>query len=82
MQFFLQFITLLDLDEFVMPLKHETWTDMLKKDLSVSNSPAVAFQFRNVYFFTNELSRAVYGTNGTQLMALTYFFLLFMALTD
>lgn len=49
-----EYLTLLDIDEVIMPLKHPNWSDMmdevLKLSLTEKNYTRASYNFRNVYF--------------------------------
>jgi len=54
-----EYIALLDIDEVIMPLKHNNWDDMMKeviqKSLKVKNETRASWNFRNVYFMDEML---------------------------
>ena len=53
------YITLLDIDEVIMPLKHENWAGMMdevvKGSLKIKNETRASWNFRNVYFMDEML---------------------------
>jgi hypothetical protein len=54
-----QYVTLLDIDEVIMPLQHYTWSEMMeafKKSTVESNETYGAFTFRNIYFLDDLLA--------------------------
>ena len=53
------YVALLDIDEVIMPLKHNNWAEMMKEveleAWSVKNQTRASFNFRNVYFMDEML---------------------------
>ena len=49
-----EYLALLDIDEIIMPLRHDNWSDMMNEVLKVSsaekNFTRASYNFRNVYF--------------------------------
>eukprot|EP00092_Neocalanus_flemingeri_P040314 GFUD01043909.1.p1 GENE.GFUD01043909.1~~GFUD01043909.1.p1 ORF type:complete len:570 (+),score=158.65 GFUD01043909.1:188-1897(+) len=54
-----EYIALLDIDEVIMPIKHNNWADMMeeavKSSLKVKNETRASWNFRNVYFMDEML---------------------------
>ena len=54
-----EYIALLDIDEVIMPLKHDNWADMMeeviKGSLKIKNETRASWNFRNVYFMDEML---------------------------
>merc|ERR1712080_724094 len=49
-----EYVALLDIDEVIMPIKHNNWAEMMeeavKASLKVKNETRASWNFRNVYF--------------------------------
>jgi len=49
-----EYIALLDIDEVIMPIKHDNWADMMEEavaaSLKVKNETRASWNFRNIYF--------------------------------
>eukprot|EP00092_Neocalanus_flemingeri_P026841 GFUD01029096.1.p1 GENE.GFUD01029096.1~~GFUD01029096.1.p1 ORF type:complete len:574 (-),score=135.79 GFUD01029096.1:85-1806(-) len=54
-----EYIALLDIDEVIMPIKHNNWADMMEEvvtsSLKVKNETRASWNFRNVYFMDEML---------------------------
>jgi len=54
-----EYIALLDIDEVIMPVKHNNWAEMMeevvKSSLKVKNETRASWNFRNVYFMDEML---------------------------
>eukprot|EP00092_Neocalanus_flemingeri_P099774 GFUD01127316.1.p1 GENE.GFUD01127316.1~~GFUD01127316.1.p1 ORF type:complete len:574 (-),score=144.49 GFUD01127316.1:85-1806(-) len=54
-----EYIALLDIDEVIMPIKHNNWADMMKEvittSMKVKNETRASWNFRNVYFMDEML---------------------------
>merc|ERR1712042_193332 len=54
-----EYIALLDIDEVIVPVKHNNWTEMMeevvKTSLKVKNETRASWNFRNVYFMDEML---------------------------
>ena len=54
-----EYIALLDIDEVIMPLKHDNWGDMMAEvvrgSLKIKNETRASWNFRNVYFMDEML---------------------------
>ena len=55
------YLALLDIDEIIMPLRHDNWSDMMDEVVKVSllekNFTRASYNFRNVYFLDDLASR-------------------------
>lgn len=53
-----EYLALLDIDEIIMPLKHNNWSEMMDEVLRVSllekNYTRASYNFRNVYFLDDQ----------------------------
>ncbi|XP_040563465.1 uncharacterized protein [Lepeophtheirus salmonis] len=61
-----EYIALLDIDEVITPLKHKSWSEMMKyvraSSLAIKNETRASYNFRNVYFM-DEMLKAHGGFN-------------------
>jgi len=60
-----EYIALLDIDEIIMPLKHNNWEELMdeviKQSLKVKNETRASYNFRNVYFMDDMLETHEHG---------------------
>ncbi|XP_023326460.1 uncharacterized protein LOC111699919 [Eurytemora carolleeae] len=60
-----EYVALLDIDEVIMPLQHNSWQDMMeeviKASLKVKNESRASYNFRNVYFMDEMLESNNHG---------------------
>ena len=45
-----KYIAILDIDEVIIPLKHDSWAGMMVDLVNASNSDTIGWHFRHVYF--------------------------------
>lgn len=54
-----EYVALLDIDEVIMPIKHNNWADMMEEavaaSLKVKNVTRASWNFRNIYFMDEML---------------------------
>ena len=57
------YITLLDIDEVITPIKNKNWADMMEEIIKVKNETRVTMSwfFRNVYFLDEMLDSQEYN---------------------
>ena len=48
-----KYIALLDIDEVIVPLEHDSWSAMMAEVVEVSGGEVASWSFRNVYFLDN-----------------------------
>jgi len=60
-----EYVALLDIDEVIMPLKHNNWEEMMEEVISMSlkvkNESRASYNFRNVYFMDDMLENHEHG---------------------
>ena len=65
-----EYLALLDIDEIIMPLRHDNWSDMMDEVLKVSllekNFTRASYNFRNVYFL-DDIGSASSETSDTSM---------------
>jgi len=61
-----EYIALLDIDEVIMPIKHDNWADMMAEvvasSLKIKNETRASYNFRNIYFMDEMLEAHQQGT--------------------
>ena len=54
-----EYIALLDIDELIVPIRHNSWADMMKEvvdnSLKIKNETRASYNFRNIYFMDEML---------------------------
>jgi len=54
-----EYIALLDIDEVIMPIRHNNWADMMEEvvtnSLKIKNETRASYNFRNIYFLDEML---------------------------